>query len=188
MSDELVVAIIGATAGLIAGVIGATASILIGLKNWKAERKKFEVENEIMTLEAKKLRRDIVETEFVKVQELLELFDSAAFTTMDYDKDPTAVLSAIEDRRITLQTSSKAVIRSPEINAKFREVQKYLLGIVEEASINYPKTFEVWNELSTMSLNSKERLAFVYEKIDAEERENAAAFLRDRSSGGPFSC
>ena len=178
MSPEITSAIIAASVSIIASAI----TLFIGMRGIKIEREKLKTDRERLQIElrynakqartakaelarlkaeTKKLSAETdeiiirrIESERSEIRNLLLLFERAFFDLPLPCDEPLAMFRAIQQTRISLQTSGASLIRNVEVAENFKQVRNVLREIEYEIAKCYPEIVKLADELKDEPLRN----------------------------------
>jgi chromosome segregation ATPase len=106
---------------------------------WKAEIEKLRAETQKLSVEAEEIRRRRLEAERTEIRDLLILFDRAVFDAPLFSEEPTEMFRALQQTRLSLQTSGASLVRHQEIAKHFQRIRQILLETEAEVKRRYPE-------------------------------------------------
>jgi len=110
---------------------------------WKAEIEKLRAETQKLSVEAEEIRRRRLEAERTEIRDLLILFDRAVFDAPLFSEEPTEMFRALQQTRLSLQTSGASLVRHQEIAKHFQRIRQILLETEAEVKRRYPELVQL---------------------------------------------
>jgi len=136
---------------------------------WKAEVEKLKAETQKLSIEADDIRRRRLEAERLEIRDLLILFDRAVFDAPMNSEEPVEMYKALQQTRISMQTSGASLVRDREIAEHFQKVREILLTTEAEVKKHFPLVAQLANEINIASSQGQPSIP-IYEQRERVQK------------------